>query len=202
MVKCVQRMQRQMQRALVALGALATAASVMVATPAMAQDLRIGLGADVTSIDPHFVNLFPNNNIAWHVFDALVMMNPDSQLIPGLAESWKAVSPTSWEFKLRKGVKFHDGADLTADDVAFTIDRVAKVPNSPGPFTIYTKAIQRVEVIDPSTVRFHTAAPYPLLANDLSTIYIVSRKHGNGATTADYDSGKAMIGTGPFRFGS
>lgn len=184
--------------------ALGFAFTLAAAAPATlhAQDIRIGIGADVTSIDPHFVNLFPNNNVAQHVFDTLVMLDPDSRLIPGLAESWRTVAPTTWEFRLRRGVKFHDGTDLTADDVAFTIGRVAQVPNSPGPFTVYTKAIERIEVVDPHTLRFHTGTPYPLLANDLSTIYIVSRRHGNGATTADYDSGKAMIGSGPFRFGS
>ncbi|MEO7404333.1 MAG: ABC transporter substrate-binding protein, partial [Burkholderiales bacterium] len=191
-----------MLRVLRRLALLALAVTTFAAPPAAAQELRIGMGADVTSVDPHFVNLFPNNNIAWHVFDALVMLDAESRLIPGLAESWKTVSPTVWEFKLRKGVKFHDGTDFTADDVVFTIDRVAKVPNSPGPFTVYTKAITKVEVVDPLTVRLHTATPYPVLANDMSTIYIASRKHGTGASTADYDSGKAMIGTGPYRFGS
>jgi peptide/nickel transport system substrate-binding protein len=178
------------------------AATVVAITimPVHAQELRIAMGADVTSADPHFVNLFPNNNIAWHVFDCLVRLDADSRLIPGLAESWKTINPTTWEFKLRRGVKFHDGTDFTAEDVAFSIDRIAKIPNSPGPFTIYTKAIQRVEIIDPLTVRFHTGAPYPLLANDLSTVYIVSKKVASGASTADFDSGKAMIGTGPFKF--
>jgi peptide/nickel transport system substrate-binding protein len=187
-------------RALAA-GALALAAAFATA-PVAAQDLRIAMGADVTSIDPHFVNLFPNNNIGFHVFDTLIGLDADSRLIPGLAESWKAIDATTWEFKLRRGVKFHDGSDFTAEDVAFTIDRVAKVPNSPGPFTIYTKPIQKVDIVDSHTIRFGTGVPYPLLANDLSTIFIVSKKNGSGATTADYDSGKAMIGTGPFRFGS
>ena len=109
------------------------------ATPATAQELRIGMGADITSIDPHFVNLFPNNNIAWHIFDALVMLDADSRLIPGLATSWKQVADDTWEFKLRKGVKFHDGADFTADDVVASIERVSQIKNSPGPFTVYTR---------------------------------------------------------------
>ncbi len=87
----------------------------------------------MTSIDPHFFNLFPNNNVAEHIFDKLVQMDPDSKMIPGIATSWKTIDDTTWEFKLRKGVKFHDGSELTAEDVVFSIDRVPLVPNSPGP---------------------------------------------------------------------
>ena len=113
------------------------------ASPSSAQELKIAVAADVTSADPHFFNLFPNNNIAEHIFDKLVQMDPDSKMIPGLATSWKTVDDKTWEFKLRKGVKFHDGSELTAEDVVFSIDRVPNVPNSPGPFTAYTKAIIR-----------------------------------------------------------
>jgi peptide/nickel transport system substrate-binding protein len=170
------------------------------AVGAAAQELRIGMGADVTSMDPHFVNLFPNNNIAEHIFEKLITLDPDSRLIPGLAESWKAVNPTTWEFKLRRGVKFHDGSDFTAEDVAFSIERVGKIPDSPGPFTTYTKAIKQVQIVDPHTIRFVTAFPHPQLQNDINTIYIVSKKSATGASTADFNSGKAMNGTGPFKF--
>jgi ABC-type transport system substrate-binding protein len=73
------------------------------------------------------------------------------------------------------------------------------VENSPGPFTAYTKAIQKVEVVDPYTLRFHYAAPYPLAPNDLSTIYIVSKKAATGASTEDFNSGKAAIGSGRYK---
>jgi peptide/nickel transport system substrate-binding protein len=183
-----------------ALAAAATASSLAVAPAALADDLKIAVGADVTSIDPHFFNLFPNNNIAEHVFDKLVQMDPDSKMIPGLATSWRALDETTWEFKLRKGVKFHDGSELTAEDVAFSIDRVAQIPNSPGPFVAYTKAIVGKQIVDPYTIRFKTAAPHPLMPNDLSTIYIVSKKVATGATTEDFNSGKATIGSGRFKF--
>ncbi|MCX7141049.1 MAG: ABC transporter substrate-binding protein [Proteobacteria bacterium] len=173
---------------------------VATAIGAGAQELKIGMGADVTSMDPHFVNLFPNNNIALHVFDSLVLLDADSRLIPGLALSWKALDDTTWEFKLRRGVKFHDGSDFTAEDVAYSIDRVAEVKNSPGPFTVYTKAIVSKQIVDPYTIRFKTAAPYPLIPNDMSTIYIVSKKAATGLSTEDFNAGKGMVGTGPFKF--
>lgn len=177
---------------------LALTAAALPATGS-AQEIRIGMGADVTSVDPHFVNLFPNNNVAWHVFDALVMLDADSRLIPGLATSWKQISDDTWEFKLRKGVKFHDGADFSADDVVYSIERVSQIKNSPGPFTVYTKAIVKTEIVDPLTIRFKTSGMYPLLPNDLSTIYIMSRKAGN-VSTEEMNAGNGQIGTGPYRF--
>ena len=81
----------------------------------------------------------------------------------------------------------------------FSIDRVPNVPNSPGPFSAYTKAIIAKEIVDPYTIRFKYAAPYPLAPNDLSTIYIVSKKVATGATTEDFNSGKAAIGSGRYK---
>src|SRR5262252_3691552 len=174
--------------------------ALAVASPDTAADeLKIAVAADITSIDPHFFNLFPNNNVAEHIFDKLVQMDPDSKLIPGLATSWKPIDDKTWEFKLRKGVKFTDGTELTAEDVAYSIDRVPNVPNSPGPFSAYTKAIIAKEIVDPYTIRFKYAAPYPLAPNDLSTIYIVSKKVATGASTEDFNSGKAAIGSGHYK---
>ncbi|HUO66207.1 MAG TPA: ABC transporter substrate-binding protein [Gammaproteobacteria bacterium] len=182
------------------LAAAVVVASALALPPgASAEELKIAVAADVTSIDPHFYNLFPNNNVAEHIFDKLVQMDPDSHMIPGLATSWKTIDDKTWEFKLRKGVKFTDGTDLTADDVVFSINRVPTVPNSPGLFTPYTKAIQKIDVVDPYTLRFHYAVPYPLAPNDLSTIYIVSKKVATGATTEDFNSGKAAIGSGRYK---
>ncbi|PWC27782.1 ABC transporter substrate-binding protein [Teichococcus aestuarii] len=170
-----------------------------VALPAQAQTLNIGIGGAVTSADPHFYNAAPNHALAMHVFDYLVGRDANAQPYPMLAESWRAVEPTLWEFKLRSGVKWHDGRDFTADDVAFSIARAPNVPNSPGGMGGFVRAITKVEVVDPLTIRFHTAAPHPLLPVELGAISIISRHAGEGATTEDYNSGKAAIGTGPYR---
>lgn len=167
---------------------------------ALAENLSIGLSADVTSIDPHYHVLTPNNNISEQVFDSLVQKDDQQRMRPGLATSWKALDDTTWEFKLRHGVKFHDGSDFTAEDVVFSIDRPAAVKNSPSSFTIYTKAITEKIIVDAHTVRFKTATPYPLMPNDLSTISIVSKKAAANAASDDFNSGKATIGTGPYRF--
>lgn len=172
----------------------------LITAPARAADLSIALGSDVTSMDPHYHNLTPNNNVAEHIFETLVTKDPRSRLKPALAESWRAVDDTTWEFKLRKGVKFHDGSDFTAQDVVFSLDRVPNVPNSPSSFAAYSKQITEKIIVDPLTIRFKTAAPYPLMPNDMSTIFILSARSAKGAETADFNSGKAAIGTGSFKF--
>ena len=174
-------------------------------TPVNAAELSIALSADVTSIDPHYHNLTPNSNVAEHIFETLVTKDPRSKLKPALAESWRAIDDLTWEFKLRRGVKFHDGGDFTAPDVVFSIDRVPNVPNSPSSFATYSKQITEKIVVDPYTIRFKTATPYPLMPNDMSTIFILSSRAAKGATpagaaTEDFNNGKATIGTGPFKF--
>src|SRR5215813_2953167 len=118
---------------------------------AHAAELRVGLAADVTSMDPHFLNILPNINIGWHVFDALTHVDEDARLVPGLAVSWRALDPTTWEFKLRRGVRFHDGGELTAADVVFSIRRTQTVPN--GQFRAFTQRIVAEETPDPYTLR-------------------------------------------------
>jgi peptide/nickel transport system substrate-binding protein len=170
----------------------------IVASSAAAADLTIGIGADVTAIDPHYHNVTPNNNVAAHIFDYLVLRDERQRPIPGLAESWKTIDPLTWEFKLRRGVKFHDGSDFTAADVVASIERVPEVPNSPSPFTAYTKQIKEMVVVDPYTIRFRTATPYPLMPTDMTQVAIVS-KSASKATTEDFNSGKAALGTGPYK---
>src|SRR5580765_5139784 len=141
---------------------------------AHAADLRVGLAADVTSMDPHFLNILPNINIGWHVFDALTHVDADARLIPGLAVSWRSLDATTWEFKLRRGVRFHDGSELTAADVAFSIERTLEVPN--GQYRTFTQRIVAKEIPDPYTLRLKTAAPYAMVPYDLDSVFIVSKK--------------------------
>ena len=177
-----------------------TALAVFLATmaPLSAQEIVIGLGSTVTSVDPHFHNHTPNTNLSAHIFDTLVLQDEKQQLVPGLAREWRTLDDTTWEFKLRPGVKFHDGSDFTAEDVAATIRRVPKVPNSPSSFVAFVRPITETIIVDPLTIRFKTAAPYPLLPNDLSAVWIVSKKH-EASSTGDFNSGTAAVGTGPFR---
>jgi peptide/nickel transport system substrate-binding protein len=164
------------------------------------KDLSIALSTPVTTVDPHFHNLTPNNAMAAHVFETMVKTDAALKTYPGLAESWKALSDTEWEFKLRKGVKWHNGEPFTAQDVAASIKRVPNVPNSPASFAVFVRAITDVNVVDDHTIRFKTKTPYPLLPSDMVSVAIVPKAIAETAKTEDFNSGKAMIGTGPFRF--
>ena len=168
---------------------------------AQAQQLKIALGSEPTSIDPQFYATGVNEQVSRHVFDPLVLTDEHQRLHPGLALSWRTIDPTTWEFQLRRGVTFHDGSEFTAEDVAATIRRAPRINDSPGSFATYVRPIKDIEIVDPHTIRFHTAQPYPLLANDLSALYIISHRFEQ-ASTEDFTSGRAMVGTGPFVFGS
>ena len=174
-------------------------ALLLTVVPARAADLVIGLGADVTSIDPHVLNAAPNNSIAEHIFDTLVHRDPQQRLRPGMAESWRVVDDTTWEFKLRRGIRLHDGSEFTADDVAYTIDRPGTLKGVAGGFTVFTRAIVEKTIVDPYTIRFRTARPYPNLPIDMSLLPMLPRKTAENAASADFDSGKAAIGAGPYR---
>ena len=175
-------------------------AAILGISPVSAAQIVIGSKLEPSSIDPHYHNLGPNNAIARHIFESLVHSDENQQLGPGLAESWKAINDTTWEFKLRRGVKFHDGTPFAADDVLFTFERAPNVEASPSSFALYTKG-KTLKKIDDYTIHIITEKPYPLMPNDVSTIYIISKKHGQGAKTGDYNSGKAAIGTGKYKFG-
>ena len=185
-----------------ALPALAAATAGFAARPTRAADaprvLNVGTGGAFTSIDPHYHNLTPNNQIAYHLFNALVVLDGNFKPGPDLALSWTAVDDHTWEFKLRPNVVFSDGTPFTADDVVFTFERIPQVINSPSSFTPAIKPVNRLEVVDPLTIRLHTINPEPLLPIFLAQARIISRKHGTGMVTADYNSGKAAIGTGPY----
>jgi len=183
----------------------ATLAATLLAAappPAAAQTLNIGAGGAFNSLDPHFFNLGPNNNLGKYTFSSLIEFSPTLRPEASLAVSWTAISPTVWEFKLRPGVTFHDGTPLTADDVAFTFERIPTVPNSPASFNVMIKPVIKLEVIDAQTIRMHTAAPTPVLPLMMVGPMILSRKIHTGATTADFNSGKMAIGTGPYRLQS
>ncbi|HEY8610695.1 MAG TPA: ABC transporter substrate-binding protein [Roseomonas sp.] len=164
-----------------------------------AQTLNLAVGAPVTSLDPHYHALSPNYAVADMLFDSLTAFDAQARVQARLAESWKPVEENVWEFKLRPNVKFHNGNAFTAEDVAFTIARVPTVPNSPSSYGIYTRAIQRVEVVDPLTVRFHTNGPYPLLPVDLAQIEMLDSETHANPLTEEFNSGKLAVGTGPFR---
>jgi peptide/nickel transport system substrate-binding protein len=183
--------------------ALTAAALSTAALPARSTEtgaaLDMAVGAIPTSLDPQYHTLTPNIALAQHFFDPFVGRDAQGRLEPGLAESWRLVDDSTWEFRLRRGVVFHNGAPFTARDVVYTLERIPKVVNSPGSFGVFTRAIKASQILDDHTIRFRTEGIYPLLPADLSQILILWSGLGDESQTGDFNSGRAAIGTGPFR---
>lgn len=180
-------------------GVAALAATLGAGVPAMAQNLTMAVGAPITSLDPHYHQLTPNNAVADMIFDRLVNTDSRERLVPGLATSWRAVDATTWEFRLREGVRFHNGNAFDADDVAFTFARVPNVPNSPSSFAVFTRPITAVEMVDAHTIRLRTRAPYPLMPTDMASLRIIDKETAERAGTEDFNALRAAQGTGPWR---
>ncbi|HRE22023.1 MAG TPA: ABC transporter substrate-binding protein [Rhabdaerophilum sp.] len=180
---------------------LSLALATALTAPAMlsAQELKIALASEPSAADPHYHNLTPNNAVARHIFDTLVTMDRLQAMHPGLAESWKTIDDLTWEFKLRKNVKFHDGTPFTADDVIFSFERVPNVPKSPAPKTSYVRG-KYIEKVDDHTIRIKTVKPEALMLNHLAQIEIMSAKAAKDVTTQDLNAGKGTVGTGPYQF--
>ncbi len=183
--------------------ALGLAAATALGGAAFAQTLTIGVRGGPDSIDPHFTATGTHAEALKHIFDTLVWSGDGLELEPRLAESWTTLDPTTWEFKLRKGVKFHDGSDFTAEDVKFSIERIPVVAG-PNPTTIYVRRVKEVTIVDPHTVRIKTDGSSPTLPNDFIRLFIVSHKAAAGLTkesaNAAFNEGKAAIGTGPYKY--
>jgi peptide/nickel transport system substrate-binding protein len=169
-----------------------------------AQTLNIGVRGGPLSMDPHFTAVGTHAEAAKHVFDTLVKSGSQLQLEPGLAESWRAVDSTTWEFKLRPNVKFHDGSDFTAEDVKFSIERIPAV-TGPNPTTTYVRRVKEIVIVNPLLLQIKTDGPAPNLPNDFVRLFVVSHTAAKDFSTADtagqgFNSGKATIGTGPYKF--
>jgi peptide/nickel transport system substrate-binding protein len=166
-------------------------------TIARAADLVIGRGASTTAMDPGFLR--ESATIVDNIFDTLVMRDKNMKLVPGLATSWTAIDDTTWEFKLRPGVKFHDGEAFDAEAVKFTLDRVLD-PAAKSPTVSYIRTIDSVTVVDPLTVRIKTKGADPLLPTRMSRYpaYIVPPKYVKEVGNDKFAT--HPVGTGPYKF--
>ena len=172
-------------------------ALTLAAPPARAQELRIGTQSPFV-IDPHFTFLGPDMAVAREIYDSFVGRDAESRWVPGLAVSWTPVDDHTWEFKLRPGVTFSDGTPFTAEDIAFSFRRVMTLP-TPSGFTSNMRSIVRTDIVDPLTVRVITDRPNAVLPGQLTNVFIVSAKLAAEASTADFQSGRAAVGTGPYK---
>jgi peptide/nickel transport system substrate-binding protein len=165
-----------------------------------AAELRIGRANEPQSMDPQFARTGNNQMTAMHIFDRLVVNDENIRTTPGLAASWRNIDPRTWEVRLRANVKFHDGSIMSAEDVVFSMERAPNVPNSPASFADSVKSIEKMQIVDPLTIRFTTTVPDPLFMDNIGTVFILSKKAAEKASNADFNSGKAAIGTGAYKF--
>lgn len=161
-------------------------------------DFVIAQTAEVNSLDPARHNSITDVNYSIQVFDMLYMPDEKGKSVPRLALSHKVINPTTWEFKLRPNVKFHNGAPLTAKDVKFSIDRMVD-PQTKALFANFWSSIKEVKVVDSLTVQIITKDPDPLLLKRLGLDLIIMpadlfQKEGAEAFF------QHPVGTGPFKF--
>ncbi|HSE95062.1 MAG TPA: ABC transporter substrate-binding protein, partial [Methylomirabilota bacterium] len=158
----------------------------------------IAQGVDPTTLDPQNHEETPAYNVLLNLYDTLLFRDRDLKIIPWLAESWRVVNPTTWEFKIRRGVKFHNGEEVDADAVKFSLERIInpelKLRQTPN-FTL----VDKIEATDKFTVRITTKKPFPTLENQLALRgAIVPPKYFREKDMAHL--ARNPVGSGPYKF--
>lgn len=179
---------------------LSTALTILLAAPAGAADLRVGYSSDITTLDPGNHRSRVTEGVIHNMYDAVVTRTDDMKVVPEIAQSFTQIDATTYEAKIRPGIKFHDGSTLSAEDVKYTFDRLTK-DNAMGGKTSPRKSlvgpVADTIVVDPLTVRFKLANPWPIFRAYLPFNQVVSKafteKAGNDGMAT-----KAM-GSGPFK---
>lgn len=168
------------------------------AATAEPKNLVIGQDSDAQTLSPLEVTGVETANVNLHIYDGLVATGPDMSLQPRLATEWEIVDALTWRFKLREGVKFHDGTDFTAEDAKFTIDYILDEENQSG-LRSYISPVTEVEIVNDYEILIHTSRPYVTLANQLARAVLVVPSDTYEEVGRDAFSINP-VGTGPFRF--
>ncbi|MFC6672009.1 ABC transporter substrate-binding protein [Marinobacterium aestuariivivens] len=127
-----------------------------------ASEIRVGFTLDALTMDPANHRNRETETILRNLYDGLVTRDAQMKVVPEIAESWTAIDPTTYEFKLRDSVKFHSGDALTAEDIKFTFDRLIQegaMDGQSSPRAGLLGPLKSIEVVDPKTVRFHLESP-------------------------------------------
>ena len=152
--------------------AIVALALVLAAAAADARPFRWASQGDPQTIDPHSQNELLTNSINGQLYETLVNRGKELEVVPALATEWQQVDPLTWRFTLRKGVRFHDGAPLTADDVLFSVERASQ-PSSQ--IRVYATALGKPRKVDEFTVEFKLPEPNPILLEHATLVQIMSR---------------------------
>ena len=183
------------------------AAALMLTTVAVdAETLRWARVGDALTMDPHSQNEGPTHTLNHHIYETLVGRAVDGALTPRLATDWgiSEDDETVWVFTIREGVKFHDGSDMTVEDVVFSLDRARTTPSG---MAALHAAVEEVTAVDDTTVRVRMSGPAPLYVQNLTNTFIMSKAwaEANGVETApNFAAGEEAYsvrntnGTGPY----
>ena len=176
----------------------------LVAVPVQAVTLRWAAQNDILTLDPHSQNHATTHAMMQYAYEGLTRYTKNYQIEPCLAVSWEQLSDTHWRFKLRQGVKFHDGSPFTADDVVFSFGRI-KQPQ--GTNQIYVAGIKEVKKVDDTTVDLMLEGPHPLLLKNIVDFRIMSKswsEKNRSQNIQDYKqqeetyASRNTNGTGPY----
>ncbi|MDM0058479.1 ABC transporter substrate-binding protein [Variovorax fucosicus] len=188
---------------------LSTMIAVMSGTCAMAQgsgpEIRVALSAGLDVLDPTRSTNGADFVIYTQVYETLLDLDPKTgELVPKLATSFRLKSPTVWEFKLRRGVKFHDGTPFTSADVKYSIERVLD-PATSSPHLAQLASVKEVRAINELTVEIETKTPDPLLPRRMQPVggagrvFIVPKMYFEAGTKQEVSD--KPVGTGPYKLG-
>ncbi|MEM7695932.1 MAG: ABC transporter substrate-binding protein [Pseudomonadota bacterium] len=188
---------------------VALMATTMLATAANAETLRWARAGDSLTLDPHSQNEGPTHTLAHQIYEGLLQRDMAGEIIPALATSWSVTEDANvWEFKIREGVTFHGGQELTAEDVVFSFER-AKLPTSA--MKELLSSIETIEAVDDYTVHMTTSGPNPLLPSNLTNLFVMDKgwtEENDSAAPQDFAGGGTNYvttnanGTGAFMIDS
>ncbi|GLQ11010.1 ABC transporter substrate-binding protein [Devosia yakushimensis] len=172
-------------------------ATTLLTGAASAATLNVAIDSSPAGLDPHLITAFNSVVIVQsNIYEGLTAIDKDLAVVPGLAESWEiSEDGLTYTFKLRAGVKFHDGSDMDAEDVAASIRRVQSEAVA-SPLASRVTPITGIEVVDPTTVKFTLDAPFAPILTSLSGIAIVPAEVETNVEGLQ----QTPIGTGPFKF--
>ena len=164
------------------------------------RELVVAQGGDIAFFDPHMSTSSNDIRISFNLYDNLTSRRPDGKLAPGLATEWKLQGQTTWAFKLRSGVKWHNGDTFSSADVKFSIDRSLDTGLKGNRVNTVLTTVDRIETPDPGTVLVHTKKPDPLLPARLGFYggQVIPRKYVEAVGPDTFN--QKPIGTGPVRF--
>ncbi len=192
--------RRQLLTTAAAAGAVATLPAALArAQTTPKRELVVAQGGDISKFDPHFSTSSNDIRISFNIFDNLVSRHPDGKLHPSLAMDWKLTAPTAWTFRVRQGVRWHNGDPFSAADAKFSLERTYDPAVKTRVSTVFT-TIDRIEAPDPATLVIHTKKPDPLLPARLAFYggQIVPKKYVESVGNDTFNA--KPVGTGPVRF--